>query len=247
MRYIFIPLCVVSLLLSGCNKDDESIENQEKNNSFIQQGNAFMENQDYDSAEASFKQAIEDNPLMPSPYFSLATIYQQYKPHPFKAIFYYIHFAEMQPESEKAQLAKEQIAVIKKAYEKHILKTYNYSRLMNERAQLKAENEQLYKMNAKLRKELKNAKLRQPAPTTTATPTPAPAGTSHVNIPTNTTSSNNGKNKVYTVVAGDTLSKIAKKYYGNSSYWDVIYDANRDQMKSASDLRVGQTLVIPTK
>ena len=50
--------------------------------------------------------------------------------------------------------------------------------------------------------------------------------------------------QVYTVVSGDTLTKIAKKFYGNSDY-DPIYEANKDRMKSPSDLRVGQTLVIP--
>ena len=54
-----------------------------------------------------------------------------------------------------------------------------------------------------------------------------------------------GGHKVYQVASGDNLTKIAQKFYGNGNY-DVIYQANRDSMKSPGDLRVGQTLVIPT-
>ena len=52
--------------------------------------------------------------------------------------------------------------------------------------------------------------------------------------------------QIYTVVAGDNLTKIAKKFYGTDDY-EPIYEANKDRMKSPGDLRVGQTLLIPNK
>ncbi len=49
----------------------------------------------------------------------------------------------------------------------------------------------------------------------------------------------------HTIQPGDTLSKIALQYYGNRAKWRDIYAANRDVMKSESDLKAGMQLKIP--
>lgn len=49
----------------------------------------------------------------------------------------------------------------------------------------------------------------------------------------------------YTVRTGDSLSRIAKKVYGNGRLWQRIYDANRDQLPNANKLRPGMVLKIP--
>jgi nucleoid-associated protein YgaU len=36
----------------------------------------------------------------------------------------------------------------------------------------------------------------------------------------------------YTVVAGDSLSKIAKKLYGDAGKWKQIFEANKDTIKN---------------
>jgi nucleoid-associated protein YgaU len=52
--------------------------------------------------------------------------------------------------------------------------------------------------------------------------------------------------KTYTVVAGDTLSKIAKREYGDASKWHRIYEANKDTIKNPDLIYPGQTFKIPT-
>jgi tetratricopeptide (TPR) repeat protein len=49
----------------------------------------------------------------------------------------------------------------------------------------------------------------------------------------------------HTVLPGDTLSKLAQQYYNNRAKWRDIYAANRDVMKSETDLRAGMELKIP--
>lgn len=49
----------------------------------------------------------------------------------------------------------------------------------------------------------------------------------------------------HTVRPGDTLSSLSQRYYGNRTRWRDLYQANRSQMKSESDLKVGMELVIP--
>jgi nucleoid-associated protein YgaU len=51
--------------------------------------------------------------------------------------------------------------------------------------------------------------------------------------------------KTYTVVAGDTLSKIAKREYGDASKWHHIYEANKDTIKNPDLIYPGQTFKIP--
>jgi nucleoid-associated protein YgaU len=52
--------------------------------------------------------------------------------------------------------------------------------------------------------------------------------------------------KRYTVVAGDSLSKIAKREYGDAGAWRRIYDANRDIVKDPDLIHPGQQLRIPS-
>lgn len=54
------------------------------------------------------------------------------------------------------------------------------------------------------------------------------------------------KSKTYTVVSGDTLSKIANTMYGDSGKWTIIYEANKLLIGSNPDLILpGQLLIIP--
>ena len=49
----------------------------------------------------------------------------------------------------------------------------------------------------------------------------------------------------YTVVKGDTLSKIAKRFYGNAADWKRIYEANKDSINNPDLIYPGQTFRIP--
>jgi nucleoid-associated protein YgaU len=52
--------------------------------------------------------------------------------------------------------------------------------------------------------------------------------------------------KTYTVQAGDTLSKIAKQFYGNAGAYMKIFDANKDKLTDPNKIQVGQVLKIPS-
>ena len=43
----------------------------------------------------------------------------------------------------------------------------------------------------------------------------------------------------------ETLSKIAKHYYGNANAWPKIFDANKDKLKNPDLIHPGQVLKIP--
>ena len=49
----------------------------------------------------------------------------------------------------------------------------------------------------------------------------------------------------YTVVKGDSLSKIAKHFYGEANQWRRIFEANTDQIENPDLIHPGQVLRIP--
>jgi len=51
--------------------------------------------------------------------------------------------------------------------------------------------------------------------------------------------------KTYTVVPGDSLSKIAKREYGDASKWRQIFQANKDVIENPDLIEPGQNLIIP--
>jgi nucleoid-associated protein YgaU len=51
--------------------------------------------------------------------------------------------------------------------------------------------------------------------------------------------------KYYTVVSGDTLSKISKQMYGDANKYNVIFEANKPMLTSPDKIYPGQMLRIP--
>jgi nucleoid-associated protein YgaU len=63
--------------------------------------------------------------------------------------------------------------------------------------------------------------------------------------PANPAAANNPYTQTYVVQAGDTLSKIAQKYYGDAALYTKIFQANRDVLSDPNKIQVGQKLRIP--
>ena len=51
--------------------------------------------------------------------------------------------------------------------------------------------------------------------------------------------------ETYTVQAGDTLSAISKRFYGNANQYMKIFNANKDQLSDPDKIKPGQRLRIP--
>jgi LysM repeat protein len=56
-----------------------------------------------------------------------------------------------------------------------------------------------------------------------------------------------GGSQTYTVAPGDSLSKIAKQFYGNANDYMRIFEANQDKLSDPNVIKPGQQLVIPAK
>ncbi len=71
-------------------------------------------------------------------------------------------------------------------------------------------------------------------PAATSSPTSTPVRASQV-----------AEARIHTVAEGETLTRIARRYYGNSDRWAEIYDANRASLPNPAALTIGMKLRIP--
>ncbi len=51
--------------------------------------------------------------------------------------------------------------------------------------------------------------------------------------------------RIHVVEKGDSLWRIAEKFYGDGTRWNEIYQANKDRIKDPKVIRRGQKLRIP--
>ena len=82
----------------------------------------------------------------------------------------------------------------------------------------------------------------QNQPPTPAVPTPQPAPAVAPSTPTAPPAA---PVAVYTVMPGDNLSGIAKRYYGSTQKWPMILEANRDQLSAPEKLKPGMSIKLP--
>lgn len=63
--------------------------------------------------------------------------------------------------------------------------------------------------------------------------------------PAKTVSAVNPEAQEYTIKPGDSLSRLAERFYNSMHKWEKIYEANRENVRNPNYLYVGQKIVIP--
>ncbi|ACB73575.1 LysM peptidoglycan-binding domain-containing protein [Opitutus terrae] len=98
---------------------------------------------------------------------------------------------------------------------------------------------QLESDNTALVVRVRSAAPTRPVVATVVRPEPAPATSAPAPAPVAPVV------RTHVVVFGDTLSGIARQYYGNGNRWPELLAANRDVLRDEHSLVVGRTLRIP--
>jgi nucleoid-associated protein YgaU len=156
---------------------------------------------------------------------------------PVAAVYHYRKFIELAPTSPQAPLVRDRIDAALRDF----ARTLPGQPLDSQSAELLATVEALKRENAQLR-----AQSGQTARVTVA-PTPPPRGPTMPPVgPAPPPPNQSSSTRRHAVAAGDTLSRIARQYYGDSTKWRQIYEANRDVMKDEDRLpAIGTQLKIP--
>jgi nucleoid-associated protein YgaU len=230
-RYpIALILAIGLTVVSGCRKSSVAeLDERERHDPAVQAAWAAAEAGDIPGAESKYEAIILDNPDHARAHLDLAMVLMNAEEKPVKAIYHFMRYQELRPDSEKDELIGRNIRQLTVLIGNKVARS-RMGQLEQRMALLQAENEGLRRGNAYT--PVMPAVL-SPVPAVTSAP-PAVRGPFVPRGP-----------RLYTVQPGDSLSRIAQLMYGDGERSEKIYEANRGKLRSRNSLQAGQVLVIP--
>ena len=245
----FAPLLACVCLLSACTRNVARVEEKEENHPRYREGKAKMQQLDFDGAIKVFESLLREEPAMVRPHLALGVLYDERKKDYVRAIYHYQAYLDLRPDTDKRKWLEQAINHAKMSFVATFPMSPPAARQME--ANL-SELEALRVQNSRL---LDTIRHYQGLAGAAAPPPPAPAqSTNTVRASTNVVQPHSAASAAttppsppgsYVVQSGDTLGKIAMKVYGDSSKWNIIYEANKATIPNKTRLQIGQPLVIP--
>ena len=260
MRALFALL--LALLLAGCDATSVGGEGPEIEHPDFRQGQALLQKGENMRALESFLKVIDARKDAAESHIEVGRIYLALSPsEPLPAIYHFKQSLRLKPRPERASSIAQLIRTAEKAYMQSIPgqpfdpegaptnldASARITQLQAENSRLKRELEELYRQGRG---------TPPAAPSAGATPAPAPnfgfgaapvVGASPA--PATPPSAARGPlppgARQHTVVSGDTLASLSRRYYGNANRWQEIQRANAAVLNGGTSLRLGMVLVIP--
>ena len=187
---------------------------------------------DFHVAEVFYNKTLRAIPNAGQAHLEFGVLCDEKLGDPITAIYHYRQFLELEPNSERRQVVEGYIERAKLSLVAKLPATTSTD--PGELLRLQSENSALRQENANLR-----THAAEPERVTNVVASAGnPPAVVMTNLPSNTV-------RTHTVQKGDTLFSIAVKYYGARSAWEKVYTANRANLPSKDQLKIGQQLVIP--
>ncbi|MBA3544807.1 MAG: LysM peptidoglycan-binding domain-containing protein, partial [Chthoniobacterales bacterium] len=188
---------------------------------------------DAKAAEANYAQAInlyetalDGTTNSADIHYKLALIYDDKLHDPLNALHHFKRFLALDPTGKRAQevkgfMKRDELTLLTNLTGDSMVPRAEMVRLSNENLNLRKQIEERWSANK------------------TATAAEKAAQAKKI------VEKSKWKGRRYTVQRGDTLASISRKFYKSSARWQRILDANPDVISKPSDLKPGQSLVIP--
>jgi LysM repeat protein len=243
-----LTTCLLAALLAGCGPSGH-LDTKDERHPLVHKGLEFARMKQWSDAISSFQKALEKDARLARAHLELALIYHQQKKDYVRAVYHYECYLEKRPNSEKSAFIRQWIEQAKVSFAAELGQTSgdlsdDMKRLIRENNLLRKQVETLTEQSVT---ETENSVTVKTEPQPEVTPAPAiklpPIATTETQVTPVPKPEN--EPRLYHVRAGDTLTGISKKMYGDGSHWRKIFEANRDMMRSENDIKIGQTLVIP--
>ncbi len=247
LRHWLAPLLACACLLNACTRNVARVEEKEENHPRYREGKAKMQQLDFNGAIKVFEALLREEPEMVRPHLALGVLYDERKKDYVRAIYHYQTYLELRPDTDKRKWLEQAINHAKMSFVATFPMSPPAARQME--ANL-SELEALRVQNSRL---LDTIRHYQGLAGTAVAPVPArganAARTAPPPVPPHSAAPGPAlplpPADSYVVQSGDTLGKIAMKVYGDSSKWNVIYEANKANIPNKTRLQIGQPLVIP--
>ena len=271
VRSLFIFVSLV-MLLPGC--DLLTLSQAGKG---IREGNDAVLRGEFQQAVQCYEAALDGTMLTAEAHYRLGLVYEDKLKNEVAALHHFERYLELAPQGQfatevKGYVERLRLVIVSRLAEGNVVPAREAARLKNENLELRQELAVFREQQGKVKPGATRAvvtptpaprsplaaipagtppplapevmpepEVRRALPATavlpaapaTAAATPAPAAPAAP--------------KSHTVVSGDTLSKISRKYYGNSADWQKIADANKAILPDPKKLKLGMVLTIPPK
>ncbi len=235
---VYAILSVVVLLVSSCSNFEDS--GQEENNPAFEKGRSYLKVGKQEEALDEFLSITRRMVKCPKSHLEAGRLFLSVKSRkdPVSAIYHFRRYLMLEPESREAPKVKQLIV----SAEKEIIRRLPGKPYAGYLDSLEQQEE-----NIRLRREIADLRARLGIPlSSSVSPVTPPASpvlsTVRAALPTPAVPP---KAQTYVVQKGDNLYVISRKFYGDSSQIDRIFQANRNVMSSKNNLKIGQILRIP--
>lgn len=266
-------LWLLLLLAAGCDRGDRLALGTESNDPYYRQGDQLKRQGRYQEALGAYLKVIEKrHDDAPESHLEAGLIYQQYIKDPVYAIYHFRKYLELEPNSRQADLVRQRVDAAMRDFARSLPAQPLESQAA--RLELMGRIDELQKENLQLKEDLtrlhqggaisaggsdstalpatesapvrpvKRSPLFNPLPTGRpgAVVVSAPATSQPANPPPKPLPA---VGRRHVVSQGETLYKIAQRYYGSGSKWPQILEANRDVLTNENAVRAGMELKIP--
>ncbi|MCC5025648.1 MAG: LysM peptidoglycan-binding domain-containing protein [Candidatus Synoicihabitans palmerolidicus] len=258
-------LVVGGLLANGCNRLPDSQPVAEVTEPSFVEGKRFLRQGQEQAALSEFFKVLDSRrDGAPESHLEVGLLYQLEIKDPVAAIYHFRRYLELKPNAPQADLVRQRIDSATRDFARTLPAQPVENQLMRNAVldvveELKNENMRLKDELSRLRG---NPAVSAPVPRRSDSNkaiTSVPETSSRISTvpdevppmrqlapPTRPPAERTAPAvRMHTVVKGDTLSNLSRRYFGTPSrFWD-IFAANRDKMRSENDLQIGMQLVIP--
>ncbi|MDE1170230.1 MAG: LysM peptidoglycan-binding domain-containing protein [Verrucomicrobium sp.] len=262
------------LALGGCQKDDKTLAAEDDTNPYFHAALTAIQERNFTEAARSYEAALRANPNVAQAHYELGLLDSDHLNDPLGAMYHLAQYLKARPTADNAAKAQERLnsaeinfaatlpnSPVQNAQAFAALQSDN----QNLRNEFEAANQRINDLSAKLaatQKELAaaapnitpadtNAPGAAPAPAPAAETAPAagtpppPVPATVIPAPVPAPSATVGQ--TYAIAPGDTLWKIAKKFYPGHINEGIerIKLANAAALPAGKPLKIGAQIVIP--
>jgi tetratricopeptide (TPR) repeat protein len=178
-----------------------------------------------------YEAALDGSESAAEVHYKLGLLYDDKMNDPLNALHHFKRFLTLTPTGKQAEevkgfMKRDELTLLTQLSGDTIVTQKEAAQLRNDNLKLRKQFEDRWAEDKAAKEAAKNASARRAG---------RPDGKR--NIPANA--------RTYTVQRGDTLASISRKFYKSSGRWGRILSANPEILAKPTDLKPGQTLVIP--
>jgi tetratricopeptide (TPR) repeat protein len=223
-------LCAAAM--AGCGRASD--EDREARNRHMRRARSAKQSQDIDGAIDACRKALERRPRLALAHRELALMLDNYREDYVGAIHHYQRYLELRPDSASREAVEELIRHCRMSFADQI-----GAAPLEWQRDLQVRNDRIRTLETELAMWRAGAAGTVPPVTAPVTARPATSAAAEAAVAAA------AESQTHVVRSGETLGTISSRYYGTPAKWNRIFEANRERIQNANNVRVGTTLVIP--